>query len=482
MKVGTSSLILMGSAIFSLFSCTHQESKSVYRAALRYIPETTNPHTSQINTDHFIALQLYYPLFQHSSDGSLTSEFLDLKSTRAADSNFKKFSLCLRDDARFSDGTGIATGDLEYSLREAHQRQELLPAVEQIMSSQKCVQVTLKKSDPRYFDKLTGIASTVTSPTRSSGGFPLGLGAYHIASHAPDRLTLEANPGRVQGNFKTIEFRKFTDFSKDYSNGVFDFNHTGQVVIPASVEHEFQRISRPFFKSYAVVVNYPVEALRKRFSECFPAEKLLSLLALSLKPTEGFLPSGLQGSDGVKTHLTKERKENCSPVLSSRNMTFLNYRPELNDTLRDFMKTAQSELPIPLHYEYGTIDDLVKKMFHDDKIAAVIGFDSSTSDSSAYAETATFFESFIREQRSERLITQPVVGLANLVKTAAQATDPSTKSEIYRKAHQLLLDSGYVIPLGQLDTAQHYPKWVRNISWSDQISGFPNIALMESTP
>jgi ABC-type transport system substrate-binding protein len=482
MKIRDLTLVLMGPAILSLLSCSHQESRSVYRAALRYIPETTNPHTSQINTDNFIALQLYYPLFQHSADGSLTSEFLDLKLTRAADSSFKKFSLCLRDDARFSDGTAIAMSDLQYSLQEAHQRQELLPAVEQIRPSQRCVQVTLKKSDPRYFDKLTGIASTVTSPTRSAGGFPLGLGAYHIASHTPDRLTLEANPGRVLGSFRTIEFHKFTDFSKDYANGVFDFNHTGQVVIPASVEHEFQRVSRPFFKSYAVVVNYPVESLRKRFSACFPAEKLRPLLNLSLKPTEGFLPSGLQGSDSVKTHLASERKESCSPISTSTAMTFLNYRPELNSTLRDFITTVQPTLPVPLHYENGTIDDLVKKMFHDDKVAAVIGFDSSTSNSSAYAEAATFFESFIREHRSERLISQPVHGLAKLVKAAAQATDPSTKAELYRKAHQLLLDSGYVIPLGQFDTAQHYPRWVRNVSWSDQISGFPNIALMEATP
>lgn len=459
---------------------------NVYRVALRYIPETTNPYTSQIDTDHFIMLQLYYPLFQRASDGSLESAFLDITQTKALDSSFQNFMLCLRSSAQFSDGSAIQISDLEHSLREAHKRQELLPVLGSISGvsiRESCIKVALKTPDPRYFEKLTGIASTVTSLSRSFFGFPLGLGPYHIAAHTTDKLTVEANSGRVKGSFKTIEFTKYTDVTQDYANGVFDFNHTGQVTIPPKIKAEFQNVSRPFFKSYSLVVNYPLENVRKRFMECFPVGRLRSIIGLSLTPTEGFLPVGLQGSSGVTNPAGTVSGKACAGMNSAgtgaKTMTFFNYRPEIGADIRSFLKDIARHLPISMRYEEGSVDGLVKKIFNEDSLAAVIGFDSSTSDSSAYAEAATFFESFIRQSRSERLITQPVSGLNDLVKIAAQAHDLTVKTAAYRKAHQLLLDSGYVVPLGQLDTSQYYPKVIRHIMWSDRISGFPDISLME---
>jgi MarR-like DNA-binding transcriptional regulator SgrR of sgrS sRNA len=444
---------------------------------LRYIPESVNPYSTQVNTDNLIALQIYYPLFQHSLDGTLTSEFLDLQSTKSDDTSFKKFTLCLRYGVQFFDGTPISARDLEHSLQEAHHRQELLSAVNAIRVSGNCVKVVLKAPDPRYFEKLTGTASTITSASRSVNGFPLGLGPYHVESRTSDKLILKANSGRVKGSFRSIEFHKFMDFEQNYANGVFDFNHPGQVSIPEKFDDQFQRVSRPFFKSYAVVVNYPDPILRKRFAACFHKERFRKLLHLLLKETAGFLPSGIQGADGV---MALSRKEKGCDVEAVSSMTFLNYRPELESDVRTFLQDSSLKLPIPIKYEAGTIDDLVRRMFHEDKIAAVIGFDSSTSNSSAYAEAATFFESFIRLERSERLISRPLSDVAELVKSAAQATDSAQKASLYQKGHQALLDSGYVIPLGQLDTDQRYPKWIRNIAWSDQISGFPNISLMEA--
>lgn len=227
------------------------------------------------------------------------------------------------------------------------------------------------------------------------------------------------------------------------------------------------------------MVNYPDPVLRKRFAGCFPTAEILPLLGIPLKAIPGFLPAGIQGSDGVTPLAQSTAHARCSEA-SKTPITFINYRPELSGTLRAFFKRYAGKLPIPVRYEDGTLNDLVRKVFHEDRMMAVIGFDSSTSDSSAYAEAATFFESFIRTERGERLISKPIPELAELVRTAAQTSDSSLKAETYRKGHQVLLDSGYVIPLGQLDMGQLYPKSIRHIVWSDRISGFPDISQMEA--
>jgi MarR-like DNA-binding transcriptional regulator SgrR of sgrS sRNA len=452
-----------------------------YRVALRHIPRTVDPYSTQVNTNHFIALQLYYPLFQRSPDGGLASEFLDSSLTKAEDSSFEKFLLCIKKEIRFSDGRTIALSDLAHSLTEAHRRQEMLPLIKSIEPAANCVKITLKKPDPRYFEKLTGVASTVTSASRSFGGFPIGLGPYRVKARSEDQVVLEATPGRVKGSFKVIEFRRFRDVLSDYADGVMDFNHTGQVTIPDEIEKNFQRVSRPFFKSYALIVNFPDRDLRRRFANCFPAEQLRTSLAMPLKSTPGFLPTGIQGSDQVTPLPRTTSRAVCTPK-SDQTITFFNYRPELRLDLQRLLAEKGPNLPIRLHYQEGSLDELARRIFQDDKLAAVIGFDSSTSNSSAYAEAATFFESFMREARSERVISKPIPGLAELVRKAAQTSDAQIKSETYRKAHQLLLDSGYVIPLGQLDAEQFYPKTIRNIVWSDRISGFPDISLLEAEP
>jgi hypothetical protein len=466
-------------ALLLLASACKPKTETTYRASLRYIPTSADPYTSEIDTDNFIMIQLYYPLFRRDEDGTLTSEFLDLSKSRAEDSSFRRFVLCLKDNVKYSDGSAITTADLLHSLHEAHHRQEILSQAESLKSEGSCVNVSLKSSDPRYFEKLTGIASTVTSQSTSVMGFPLGLGPYHVALHSADRLLLEANPGRVTGSFKAIEYVKLKDVAADFAAGVFDFNHAAQVTIPADLEKGFQRVSRPFFKSYALVVNYPDSTLRKRFVSCFPTTEFLPLVGIPLKKIPGFLPSGIQGSDSVTLPKKNETPSYCKEA-SVAPITFLNYRPELNDVLKAFFKAHAGKLPIPIHYENGTIDDLAKKIFHEDRSVAVVGFDSSTSDSSAYAEASTFFESFIRTARAERLVSDPIPELAEIVRSAAQTTDSSLKSETYRKGHQVLLDSGYVIPLGQLDMDQLYPKSIKHIVWSDRISGFPDISQMEA--
>jgi hypothetical protein len=48
----------------------------------------------------------------------------------------------------------------------------------------------------------------------------------------------------------------------------------------------------------------------------------------------------------------------------------------------------------------------------------------------------------------------------------------------YRAAHRALLDSGFVVPLGQFEAAQYYPRWVSDIQWLDSGAGYPRLDLV----
>ena len=452
---------------------------TTYRIALRHLPTEGDPFTSQVNTDHLVMLQLYYPLFTRLSSGALTSEFLDLNATRASNSEFTRFDLCLREGLKYSDGSPVETADLARSLTESHHRQENLPELVSATPRGRCVSVALKKPGMRYFDQLTDVSNTVVSSTRKTGIFPVGLGPYRVADVNPDRLRLVANEGRVLGDFTAIEFVRFTNVEQDLKAGVIDFNHTGQVEIPEKVRPGYQRVSRPAFKSYALVVNYPDGRLRRDFAHCFDTADFIKLLDIRLTPAPGFLPLGIMGSEVGGEPAGVAPNSNDCHMRSAPAMTFYNYLDGATPKITDFFRQHQAHLPVPVEVKNASIDELIKVMYSRDRIGAVIGFDSSSSTGANARDAAAFFENFTRPNRSQRLISQPVEGLEERVRFALGEAQPEVKDSEYRKAHRILLESGYVIPLGQLETEQYYPKYIGNISWSDTISGYPRIDLMQ---
>jgi hypothetical protein len=105
----------------------------------------------------------------------------------------------------------------------------------------------------------------------------------------------------------------------------------------------------------------------------------------------------------------------------------------------------------------------------------IVGFDGSGSQAGDAGEAAVYFESFFRK---ERLISLPPLGLRSAIQSALRAESPGLKSHYYEVAHELLLKSGYIVPLGQLKLEQYYPATISNIIWGDQIGGYPEYEFM----
>lgn len=471
-------LLLLVCLTSLISSCT--QVPPTYRIGLRYIPEKLDPFASQINYDHFVSLQLYYPLFSRTTGGPLESEFLDLTKSRSLSSQFDAFSLCLKPNLQFSDDSPITVFDLRRTIVQLHKKQEILPNLKSTNTIGSCLFVNIASPDIHYFDKLTGVASTILSEKSLFDRFPIGLGPYRIINANSDSITLIENPGRVRGTFKKIEFLRFPFVSPVEKNQFVDLNHAGQVDIPRTLTSPFKKIQRPFFKSYAVIINHPNKELRRQMQSCFDRKSFAKLLNLPLMETPGFLPIGVAGSKlEIEQTLIVNKDTNCHFPIEKPSITFFNYRLELYDKLKEFFSKNSKTLPLNVKVENISLARLIEKAFSSEAYAAVIGFDSSTSLASSYAEASTFFESFFRTERAERIISQPVPGLEQIIVSAIQASSLITKERLYLDGHKILLKSGYVIPLGQLEDDHYYPIGVKSIVWSDPISGFPRLDLME---
>ena len=173
--------------IFSYTAPLLAVNKSTYRIALRTLPEKVHPREIEVNVHFYVASQLYYPLFYSDDNGVLKSKFLDLTKTKATDLTFTKYLLCLKSGVTFNNGRPITLADFENSLRQSHKNIDNLMDLASLSKNGSCLAVELKHKDPRYFDKLTHLSSTIISNNSKNNVAPLGLGPYKISTFSPNK-------------------------------------------------------------------------------------------------------------------------------------------------------------------------------------------------------------------------------------------------------------------------------------------------------
>jgi len=456
-------------ASFLLLSCTPRKHDTTFRVSLRYIPQNVDIRGNQINTNVYILSHLYYPLFDLNAKGELTSYFLNLDDTKAMSNKFDEYKICLKEGVRFSNNENIQVTDLESSLREIHQIEESLVKIKDLIIDQSCINISLEIPDYNYLKKLTGISSTILKKGDKSP-FPIGKGKYKVKGLTPDKLTLVAEDDTPVAFFKNIEFIKYKNINTSLRDKIDDWNHISRMEIPEEVKKQSQAILRSSLKTYAVVINYNDSNLRKHIIKCFNIPKFKEMLGLHLIPTEGFLPNGLIGSN-VNYHalLNNLGKIDCSTKLD-KTVKYYNFVPETREVAYEYFKISQKDFPVRVDYEDITGDQAVKLIFSGNEYMSLIGFDSSSSGEAVSGEPSVFFESFIRDQK--KIINNPPANLKNLI---TMVTKTNEKEKLYTDAHRLLLESGYVIPLGQESKKQYYDKKLTNIFWQDQFSGYPQV-------
>ena len=262
----------------SLMSCHPAFDHTTYRVVLQSLPEKIDPRHNATNIYNYINSQLFYPLFERDSEGRISSHFFALDTTKALSSEFTRFQFCLNPSQVFSDGTQINTAQVRRALEGVHKTKSDLVPIKTILEKDGCIQVTLKASDPYYFDKLSGVQSTVLKDEDSKDGIAIGFGPYKLTSKTSDRIVLEEVPRQVVGTFKRVEFIRFTDMNQfDSSSEISDWNHIYHVPIPERLQSGFQEIQRSIYKTYYLLVRLPSETDRFAFQSVLTDLNLLRI-------------------------------------------------------------------------------------------------------------------------------------------------------------------------------------------------------------
>lgn len=461
----------------SLIACQKSQQNATYRVSLRYIPAKIDVRNNQINTDVYIMAHLYWPLFSITDNGTISSHFLEMQSTQATSEKFDTFKLCLKKNIKFSNGQPIEAEDLKSSLVKIHKNQEFLNPIKDIIAKDNCVIIHLMDNDLGYFRKLTGFSTTILKDNDQSN-FPIGKGPYKIESVSQDKISLVIDDVDTKNTFYSrIEFIRFKSAQENLKLKIDDWNHIYSAKIPLEIKSKYKIIQYPILKSNVVLINHPDKKVRALFVKCLDVEKLKKDLAVNYVNIPGFLPTGVFGYDvdfkEIKSTNLNHRSE-CSTI-SKDVITFYSYNKEYVGALDNYILRFNKKLPLKIVVKHTTIDETIAVAFSQKNYITLIGFDSSGSMNPIFEESSVFFESFTREKR---LITEEIPGLKEMIDKAVKESDRNKKNKLYTKAHEILLKSNYIVPMGQTADVQYYPQNITNIKWVERISGIPQINLM----
>jgi ABC-type transport system substrate-binding protein len=431
------------------------------------LPPALEPWTNQANQFQYILYQAYSPLIEVDLKGTRTSKFLDLKSSGDDLKTGKTFLLCLKKDTTYCDLSPVKLDDLTYLIRHVHKNQAIFPKLQKLESQGSCLKVTLQEPFSRYLDLLTSMSITPLKSGTYSTPTPMGLGPFCVTEFSQKTIRLIRREPAKPDQFTDIEFFPAPE-AKDRSVFIHDSNH---LFGPLKAEFSLKdglALPRATMKSYAIVANILDASLRREFVSCFRTQSLDSLYQLKLSSIPGLLPRGLPG------YQEKPRMTDCRPRQKKVKVPWLAFRGEnLVELNRILLK---QNLPVELVIQQLTPLEAKQWIFGKKEYVAVIGFDSAGFMPKALPEASSFFEAFYLP---ERIISKPIAALSQVVPAAVRSSDVAQKLDLYAQAHRMVLDSYYIVPLGQYLEPQVYPRFIKNIIWLDEWGGIPDISAME---
>lgn len=455
--------------ILFIFLFAQRASAETFTVAVPFLPESLSPRDGQLNIGQYISLHLYYPLISVQPDGSMESNFLDLKTTKSKNLNFDEYLMCLIQGLKFSDDTPITTSDLENSIQIFHSINEQAPKIISTKTiSKNCIQINLKSSSPNYFSNLQGVASTIIKTSTEYSKQPIGFGPYKISSYSTSEVNLEqiTENGR---RFDKVTFRKVSPSS--FKPEQFDdINPVNALFNPDLDMNIFEEFGGKTYKSYALIISVKNRNFRECLAKYVNADILTSEFGLSLRKIPGFLPEGISGYD-----VKYEKPNHCKlsgfkpiEMIIPFEKSFANLQRRKIEIFGKMSSYVKLKLIDP--------NEMSKRIFSRSPYVSIIGFDTSGTNSAFSTEASVYFESFFRENL---ILPNKIPGLKEVFQSAGEKISKDERRSLYQKAHRITLKSLYVVPLGENQKMKIFRKNIKKVVFADPISGFPQIDKMQ---
>lgn len=418
---------------------------ATFKSAVDFLPQRINPRRNRVNVDHYVNLQLYYPLFSRDDTGQLRSEYLDLPRTRAVSASFDQYVMCIKQGATFTDASPIRACDLVSTLKAIHGEGLPYPPLnELLLTSANCVTVSLGRKDPRYFDKLMDVATAILKEGTEQTALPVGWGPYTLIERDSECLHLRAN--KPNAHVQCAAICRANDTREAVQKGFEDVNLMNWDPDKTRAVQGFAVFPAPRLRAYALVVSLPDPALRRAFVGCFDQDMFLKeAMPLDLVKTPGYLPRGALGAAVEFDPIKRQMRPGQCTFARRPKVRFYNQIPGNGPAIRRFIAKAGDSLPVDIEVVDFDRAQMISVFTSHEPQIFMGGVDALNSVAGRYGEPAIFFEVFTSDTRFTKERLSEAGALAG---QASRATSREAKNEFYRQAHANLLGTGYVVPLG----------------------------------
>jgi hypothetical protein len=250
---------------------------------------------------------------------------------------------------------------------------------------------------------------------------------------------------------------KFDEWN--FYQGVVDFN--------SDSESRVVQI-RPTVKTMVAWTSIKDECVRTRvWSALRSQQSELRKIPVANETVEipGILPPGVEGSD-EKTPAEAILTKNCETTASKAVIPIFSVYNQMHSELERISKSATKNLQdvelafVPLD------DDAIMKLMTSG--ADFVGVLSTSSLRYRLSDLLQFLVSVSPGKKLQ--------GLPELLLAIDTETDSKKRAELARKAHWLVLDSGFVLPIGQFNSKLSFPKFVSQVAFRDQFQTSPDYA------
>ena len=451
MILNLNSLIVSMLLLVSI-SCSENKFNK-YVIAVKALPGNIDPYSNQVNIYHYINLLIHYPMFEVKNN-EYVSHFLDMKNTKSMNMDFDVFQMCLKKNIRYNDAKLIELSHLRESLIKAHDSIYGLSSIEYIKENSKnCLEVKLSKGDEDYFLKLRSVRSTVSNAGSR-------LGNYHIVKLDKEKILLQCTGKCLR--FQQVEFKKIElPVEKSQLEGVDDFNN-----LWTHFDVDLTKVHMENFKSFTVetrrslfILNkYKDKKLRNKINNCLGADNFIKLLGLKVKKDSSFLPKGVLG------HIGESETKNQKICDLKNEIKIINFYHEKVNEYSELVKFYKKK-NIRLNLVNMSYKEAVSKVFSDDEFIIVIMADAMIE------EPFEYFTPFIKQPL--------VIDVAQTQISKTLKSDDLDHKTSLETSNKLLLETGYVMPLGRPVTTYYFHKDIEKIHFVDSVNGFLDLANIE---
>ncbi len=455
--------------------------EGAYRVAVDFLPQGLNPRRNRVNVEHFLNLQIYDPLVERTGDG-LKSAFIDLKKSQPISTAFTDYTLCLLENVRFWDGSPITAKDLAKSIADFHQEGEPFAPLTAVRVTKGCVHVTFDRSDPDYFDKLTVVASTVIKAGSESERLPVGRGSYAPVAWTPTKMTLQHRDGaQADVDFARVELQIFDSVKSAVAAEVADVNMLNWD--PKKLESvpgdRYRAVKAPRNRSYALIVSIPDMKVRKQFTGCFDRAGFLDAFGMTLDRAPGWIPTQMLGSDISFEHIQASMRPPACNFSPSQELPFFYQVDDPDKKIAEFVTRQTGHLPVRLQAQRFDRSRMIHIFTSHQPQVFLAGVDALSAHAGRFSEPAIFFDVFVD---AVRFTHERLWATGKIANTAAGSITRESKQYYYLQAHQSLLQTGYVIPLGELPPTVFYPQCIKEVIFANPVTSYPKIDRVRKQP